>query len=92
MGRFLHPQSLLDGFRRTIDDCLLTELELTGGKYTWEKSQGSGNWVRERLDRTFASCSWLSKFPMCRLSVHHTTCSDHDLINIDLLNVKCSMK
>ncbi|XP_063950676.1 uncharacterized protein LOC135153017 [Daucus carota subsp. sativus] len=92
MGTVLHPQSLLDGFRRVIDDCLLLELDLSGGKYTWEKSRGTSNWVRERLDRAFVSRSWLSQFPMCHLSVHHTSCSDHDPINLDLLNVTCSMK
>lgn len=38
-----HPQALLEGFRSVIDDCLLTEIELEGGKYTWEKSKGKQN-------------------------------------------------
>lgn len=25
-----------------------------GGDFSWEKSKGTNNWVRERLDRAFA--------------------------------------
>lgn len=40
MGVVPHPQNLMEGFRKAIDDCLLSELNLHGGKYTWERSQG----------------------------------------------------
>lgn len=92
MGSIPHPPSLLEGFRKAIDDCLLKEIDLTGGRYTWEKSRGSQNWVRERLDRAFATNSWWLKFPLCNLSVHHVTRSDHDPINLDLLSVAISRK
>lgn len=36
-----HPQWLLEGFRCTIEECQLSELDLLGGKYTWERSRGS---------------------------------------------------
>ncbi|XP_074342413.1 uncharacterized protein LOC141679959 [Apium graveolens] len=29
-----HPQNLLDGFRMVVEDCLLSEIDLVGGKYT----------------------------------------------------------
>lgn len=45
----------MDGFRLAIEDCGLTEVDLVGGEFTWEKSKGSPNWVRERLDRAFAN-------------------------------------
>ncbi|KAL8158345.1 hypothetical protein AgCh_002874 [Apium graveolens] len=35
---------LLDGFRNTVEDCELIELDLTGGNYTWEKSRGTKDW------------------------------------------------
>ncbi|XP_074347084.1 uncharacterized protein LOC141685904 [Apium graveolens] len=65
MGPYPHPQSLLDGFKATIDDCGLLEVDLKGGDYTWEKSKGKPNWVRERLDRAFADAK--RKFPLYRI-------------------------
>lgn len=46
-GNVSHPQSLMAGFGLAICDCLLSEIDLSGGKYTWEKSRGTGDWVRE---------------------------------------------
>lgn len=79
-----HPQMLLDGFKQTIEDCGLIELDLVGGSYTWEKSRGTREWVRERLDRAFASSSWWSLFPLYKLSVHQCVYSDHDPIKLEL--------
>lgn len=70
-GRHKHPQNLLDGFRHTIEDCSLIEVDLKGGDFTWEKSKGTTNWVQERLDRSFANSDWWSKFPLCTLTVFH---------------------
>lgn len=38
-GSHPHPQSLLDGFQRTIDECGLSELDLFGGDFR-EKQGG----------------------------------------------------
>ncbi|XP_074344504.1 uncharacterized protein LOC141683655 [Apium graveolens] len=38
-GNHPHPQGLLEGFRTAVQECSLTELELIGGMYTWEKRQ-----------------------------------------------------
>ena len=54
-GRHKHPQSLMDDFRNAVKDCSLIELDLKGGEFTWEKSKGTANWVREKLHRCFAS-------------------------------------
>lgn len=62
-----HPQSLLEGFRSAIEDCGLVELDLMGGEFTWEKSKGKSNWVREKLDMAFANNDWRCKFPLCTL-------------------------
>ncbi|KAL8145567.1 hypothetical protein AgCh_003647 [Apium graveolens] len=70
----------------------LTELDLHGGKFTWEKSGGTNGWVRERLDRAFATASWWTKFPLCNLCVHHTSCSDHDPIQLDTIYATVSKK
>lgn len=92
MGSVSHPQHFMEGFRLALEDSSLTELDLGGGKFTWERSRGKKDWVRERLDRAFATASWWKMFPLCNLTVHHTSCSDHDPIQVDLLNVSISKK
>lgn len=91
-GKHSHPQSLFEGFRSAIEDSSLLELDLKGGKYTWEKRKGSTNWVRERLDRAFASREWWLRFRLSNLSVIHTSCSDHDPIVLDLMSLSFSTK
>ncbi|XP_074355844.1 uncharacterized protein LOC141695503 [Apium graveolens] len=92
MGPHPHPQLLLDGFKAIIDECGLLEVDLKGGDYSWEKSKGKLNWVRERLDRAFADANWWRKFPLCKLSVIHTIKSDHDPILLELVNTEFSRK
>lgn len=87
-----HPQSLLDGFGKAIEDCQLSELGLSGGRFTWEKSRGTNGWVREKLDRAFASVGWWLKFPLCSLKVFHTSVSDHNPILLELFHVNMSKK
>lgn len=87
-----HAQSLMAGFQAAIDDSMLVEIDLQGGKFTWEKSRGTADWVKERLDRAFASRSWLHMFPLSKLSLIHTSVSDHDPIFLDLLSVSFSSK
>lgn len=48
------------------------------------------NWVHERLDRAFATASWWIKFPLCNLCVHHRSCSDHDLIQLNAIHATVS--
>lgn len=38
-GIHKHPQSLSDGFKKTVEDCGLSDLDLVGGNFTWEKSK-----------------------------------------------------
>lgn len=75
-----------------IDECLLTEIELHGGKFTWEMSQGKSEWVKEKLDMCFATQSWINLFPLSKLTVFPSDASDHDPIFLDLLNVSFSKK
>ncbi|XP_074352252.1 uncharacterized protein LOC141691411 [Apium graveolens] len=76
-----------ESFKSTIEDCSLVEAGLKGGEFTWEKSKGTPNWVRERLDRAFATNSWWHIFPLCSLTIFHATISDHDPIKLELFNV-----
>lgn len=61
-GPHPHPQSLLDGFKAAEEDCALLEVDLKVGDYTWKKSKGKPNWVREKLDKTFADAGGNSLF------------------------------
>lgn len=83
---------LLDGFRKTIEECNLIELDLMGGKYTWEKSRGKKEWVRERIDRAFATAAWWQIFPLCNLNVFHTIYSDHEPIQVEFYSTQNSRK
>lgn len=87
-----HPNALLEDFRKVVEDSELVELDLCGGNFTWEKSRGSKNWVEERLDRAFASSSWWSKFPLCKLNLIDVSVSDHNPIFLVLVNVTISRK
>lgn len=91
-GQHSHPRSLMEGFRLALEESGLIELELHGGKYTWEKSRGKPEWVRERLDRCFATRTWWDLFPLCKLSMFHASVSDHEPLFLDLLNISCSRK
>lgn len=91
-GKNKHPQSLLDGFRNAIEDSLLIELDLKGGDFTWEKGKGTASWIREKLDRCFATSSWWSKFPLCTLTVLHAIVSDHEPLKLELMNTSIPKK
>lgn len=67
-GGLPHDNSLLSGFKEALDDSLLVEVELQGDDFTWEKSRGTSKWVKEHLDRAFATRYWLLLFPLCKLS------------------------
>lgn len=90
MGNNTHSQACMEGFR--VADCFLTETDLEGGKFTWEKSRGKSNWVRERLDRAFETSDWWHKFPVGKLTVLYTVTSYHDPISLNLCNVTVSRK
>lgn len=91
-GNVDHPTYLMKGFKKAIEDTWLVEADLEGGILTWEKSKGKPNWVRERLDRMFASRSWWHLFPLGKLTVHHTICSDHEPIKLELCNAAITKK
>lgn len=75
-----------------IEECGLSEIDLVGGKFTWERSKGSQRWVHEHLEKAFVNERWWQKFPLCKLTVTHTITSDHEPIVLELLNVNHSRK
>lgn len=92
IGKHPHPNSLLSGFKNAVEDCSLAEVDLKGGCFTWEKSKGTTEWVRERLDRAFANDSWWQMFLLCTLMIFHAVVSDHEPIKLELVNTSLSKK
>uniref|UniRef100_A0A803Q8T4 DUF4283 domain-containing protein n=1 Tax=Cannabis sativa TaxID=3483 RepID=A0A803Q8T4_CANSA len=50
-----YPEWLIEGFNRTLTDCILCDIELTGYPFKWEKGKGTNNWIEVRLDRALAN-------------------------------------
>ena len=63
-GRVEHPPWLLRGFRSTLSDCSLCDLQLEGYPYTWARGRGTNEAIEERLDRAVVSMTWLNTFQM----------------------------
>ncbi|XP_073137676.1 uncharacterized protein [Henckelia pumila] len=76
-GRLPHPPSLISGFRETVTACGLIDLGMKGHMFTWEKSQGTFNFVEERLDRAMATSSWLNLFNNAVVHNIEVVSSDH---------------
>lgn len=82
----------MEGFNSAIEDCQLSKLNLYGGNFMWEKGRGANAWVREKLDRAFATMTWWLRFPLCNLKVSHTSCSDHEPLPLELFYTDISWK
>ncbi|KAM6553480.1 hypothetical protein CsatB_014242 [Cannabis sativa] len=78
-----YPQSLIHGFNTALHDCRLCELQLRGHKYTWERGKGTQNHIEIRLDKAFATQSWLTIFNEARLSNYDFSSSDHTPIFLE---------
>ncbi|XP_019163090.1 PREDICTED: uncharacterized protein LOC109159433 [Ipomoea nil] len=57
-GRCRHPESLLRGFGETLEDCGLIQIPMIGYQFTWEKGEGTEDWIEEKLDRVVATDEW----------------------------------
>ena len=49
-------------FREVITKCYLSELQVSGLKYTWSRGKGKSV-ILEKLDKRLANESWLQLFP-----------------------------
>lgn len=79
-GGASYPQWLLDGFNEVLEETGLTDLELYGHQYTWEKGRGTGSWMKICLDRALTSNLWLDLFSLAKLYNLEGTPSDHSPI------------
>ncbi|KAM6600853.1 hypothetical protein CsatA_020462 [Cannabis sativa] len=84
-GGHPYPNWLVDGFRDTIQECGLIDLDIVGHQFTWEKSRGTDNWIEVRLDRALVTDRWLQLFPRAKLINLEVSSSDHCPIFLDLV-------
>lgn len=89
-----HPTYLLNGFRSALQHCDLHEIEWLGYSYTWERSRGSPNWVREKLDRAVANTKWFEKFENAIIKTGVSSVSDHSpiILSTDIVAVQWHMR
>ena len=84
-GRLRHPNSLIQGFRKMVEQCGLRDLGMEGYPFTWEKSRGTQNWVEERLDRAMANQEWSILFNTAYVFNLETPTSDHSALFLDFM-------
>ncbi|KAL8132598.1 hypothetical protein AgCh_008177 [Apium graveolens] len=58
-----HPEMLLEGFLRVVNECNLSDLSYSGSEFTWDKSRGTEAWIQERLDGGLTNNEWKTLFP-----------------------------
>ncbi|XP_062099715.1 uncharacterized protein LOC133805549 [Humulus lupulus] len=83
-GGHAYPSGLINGFQDTLVDCGLSDMELIGHPYTWERGRGTPNWIEVRLDRALISQSWRSIFSAAKLVNLEISASDHSPLWLDL--------
>ncbi|XP_060961746.1 uncharacterized protein LOC133031961 [Cannabis sativa] len=83
-----YPISLIQGFNQILFECELTDMELVGHPYAWEKSRGTSRWVEVRLDRALVSKQWLEVFNSSKLFNLNFSSSDHCPIYLESIIVK----
>lgn len=66
-----------------MQDCNLTDILLTGYKFTCFRSRGMPNMVEERLDRPMGNTGWHQKFSRAVLHNLIVPVSNHNPILLD---------
>lgn len=72
-----YPRNLFEGFHQTLLECDLSDVELQGCQYTWERGRGGPNWIQMKLDRCLVSTLWRHLFPSAMLHNLEGSSSDH---------------
>ena len=76
MGGARRTQRQMEGFRSAVNACSLKDLGFIGLKFTWCNMQEGDDRVYIRLDRAFATQSWIDNYNDAR--VHHIVDSTLD--------------
>ncbi|KAF7838984.1 ribonuclease H [Senna tora] len=81
-GGLLKNQNYLEAFRSVVDVCQFVDLGFKGYPFTWSNGRCEEDNVQERLDRVFATESWLLLFPYVAVEHLQRYTSDHCAISI----------
>ncbi|OMO54874.1 reverse transcriptase [Corchorus capsularis] len=76
IGGAMRPQRQMNLFREVVDACGFHDIPVKGSLMTWSRRMGD-EIVFERLDRYFATESWLEKFQFSFVQSLLTSVSDH---------------
>ncbi|KAK1326501.1 hypothetical protein QJS10_CPA01g01152 [Acorus calamus] len=76
-GARFRVTSEVEEFRHWVDYNQIQELIQHGALYTWCNNRRGVARVWEKLDRIFATASWMERFPTAMVSVLPRHCSDH---------------
>ncbi|XP_074381146.1 uncharacterized protein LOC141722515 [Apium graveolens] len=83
-GGASYAHYLVNGFNDTLHDTMLTDMDLVGHQYAWERGRGGDEWVEVRLHRALANSCWLSIFSFTKLYNMNGSPSDRSLLFLDL--------
>jgi hypothetical protein len=72
----------ISDFQQTMDYCQLMDLGFVGAPFTWCNNREGDDYVKERLDRATTNADWWDLFPVRRVEILATQCSDHAPIQI----------
>jgi endonuclease/exonuclease/phosphatase family metal-dependent hydrolase len=72
----------MEAFRVALEFCGLEDLGFTGPKFTWSNKQDDGQFVKDRLDRMVANNQWIDTYPVKRVEILSTCCSDHAPVHV----------
>ena len=68
LGGLLRREVELEAFRDVVDELGFVDLGYLGRKYTWRGKRGD-TIILERLDRAFATSTWLELFKLHEFSI-----------------------
>ncbi|XP_019188355.1 PREDICTED: uncharacterized protein LOC109182660 [Ipomoea nil] len=83
-----HPEALLRGFGDTIDECGLAQLPMQGYPFTWERGEGTVDWIEERLDKVLVTQEWREVVRDASVLNILTRRSDHSALFLGILNLR----
>ncbi|XP_074359588.1 uncharacterized protein LOC141699242 [Apium graveolens] len=90
-GGHSYPSWLIQGFRDTLEECELEDVELTGYPYTWERGHGTESWIEVKLDRALVNKEFVTIFTEVKLTNLELSTLDHSPIFFELAKVVYSV-
>ena len=85
-GGLPKPLQPMQEFRSALLHCRLVDLGFQGYQFTWNNGRPAEAFVQERLDRAFATDTWMNIFPNAKVTHLQASYSDHLPILITTTN------